>query len=106
MDTPPATALTWSQVAFNVLVGILASGATYLTLLLNRKRPQAEIHESKTRSDLNIAQAEHIKLQDKLTAGELLSRIFQQLMEANRNEVSKRRSTSCQSAGFLSGRSR
>lgn len=84
METPPAASLTWTQLAINVLVGLLASGATYVGLLLNRKKPAAEIHESYTRSDLNTAQAEHLKLQDNLSAGELLSRIFQQLYEANR----------------------
>src|ERR1043165_9747872 len=84
MQTPPTTSLTWPQLIMYALVGLFASGATYLTLLVNRKKPKAEIHESETRSDLNLAQVRHLDLQDNLAAGEMLSRIFQQLFDANK----------------------
>lgn len=65
-----------------VVSAIIASGATWLTLLLNRKKPAADIHESQTRSDLNLAQAENLRLQGQLNAGDMISRILTQLFEA------------------------
>src|SRR5207253_11222983 len=50
--------------------------------ILKRKLP-SEIRENETQSDLNTAQAQSLALKDNVSAGDLLSRIFDQLWKAN-----------------------
>jgi hypothetical protein len=82
MQQPLSPTHTWTQLAAYGLVAIFAAGVGYLTTWLNRKKPAAEVHESITRSDLNKAQADSLRVRSQLDAGEMLSRIFEQLFEA------------------------
>lgn len=86
MESAPTTHAWTDNLGWVVAIIVaLGGGVKWIVgTIRNWKKPGAEITESATRSDLNVAQARHLEIQDNLTAGEFMSRIFQQLMEANR----------------------
>jgi len=87
MQTPPSS-LTLSQFAGYLLVAIISAIVGFLGHLLpfrvQSKKLPSEIHKAAAEADLASAQARHFDLADNLTAGEFLSRIFQQLFDAHK----------------------
>lgn len=86
----------WLVVAI-ILTSVFGGGgfAAVWTLIVNRKRPAAEIHESEARTAKTLAESRSIELQTNLSAGDAVLRMVNQLAFAQmtieqKNEVISR----------------
>lgn len=70
----------WFVVAITI-AAVFGGGslATILALILNRKKPKAEIHESEARTARSLAEVRSLDLQTNISAGDAVLRMVQQL---------------------------
>src|SRR5262245_21360521 len=93
MDAPsmPKSSEFWIILA-SILASLFGGGAlgTLFTLWMNRKKPEAEIHETRSKSVLNLATAQKIDVEASVNASEAVLSMLQQLTFAELQNASLR----------------
>lgn len=80
ISIPPLPELFWFAIT-SILVSVLSGGTLLgiLTLILNRNKPNAEVHETEARTAKSLAEVRSLDLQTNISAGDAVLRLVQQL---------------------------
>lgn len=79
MQNAPPPALSGYHLLAYAITAILSASIGFFTAWLNRKKPQAEVHESEARTQRTLAEVRSIDLQSNLSAGDMVLRMVDRL---------------------------